>query len=347
MIKNHFLSFINWYIDNREGVKANYIAKFYKNDNEKFTNAISEYVIEFSISSSFNPFLVELGKEKELVRKIESFLKDETTNFFKFSKSKGNHRPRALFGKENYLNYLNEISSNDEVVRNNIEDVFYDKTNNVEEIEDVFLIKKYNFNTLYNKYKFRLITQDRFYKSLIYPISLLKRIFQQFDNTDFFDEWLYEHITKIKFHTKTRTLNFSEITSLEINSNNVVNVYDKEGNFYELVDKRDDGKIVELRIEELKDLAIDHIEPFKDFYIRNKEKFLILKSIDRVILKLNKENRVKKRGQEFNNVKNIFFEEYILTSKEVRLLKDELNFINDNIELQMMSQKENLNKKRR
>ena len=341
-MKNHFLSFIDWYINNKEGKGSRYIEKFFKNDNEKFIDAIFKYAVEFSISSSFNPFLITKEKEREHILKIDDFLKKDS-NFLEFSKKENNHMPRAILGNKNYLQYLKETLPNEDSRVNNIEDVsaeiIVDNNNSFE--------LKYDFNFLFNNFKLRLITQDRFYESLNFPISLLKRIFGNLDNSTFFEDWLHESIINIKFHTHNKTLLFSEINFIEINNEGFVNLTNHENEVFELVNKRDNGDIVKLQINDLSELAIDHIVPFNEFYLKNKERFIVLQRIHNALLNINNNILIKKRGKDFTEAKNVFFKNFSIKRETIDQLKNELIFINDKVDLQMMQRSENLLKNRK
>jgi hypothetical protein len=294
------------------------------------------------MSSNFNPFLIQKNKEKSHILKIERFLKEESS-FYNYSEKKNSHMPRALFGRQNYLNYLKEFVLSEDSNLYKIEDISAD----ILEEELSLDTTEYNLNFLYNNFKFRLTTQDRFYESLNFPISLLERLFKKFDDSTFFEDWIHEHIFNIKFHTEKKTFLFSEIKLIEIDGAGVVKLTDNHNKTFELVNKRDNGEIVELRVNELRDLAIDHIVPFNEFYLKNKNRFIVLQKIHNALLKINNDNFIKKRGGEFTEAKNIYLEGFTFKEETINELKSELNFITENVELQMMQRLENLRKNRK
>lgn len=59
MKKNVITEFVDWYILNKEGQSANYLANFFKGERDIFINNLTEYAIEYAISFKTNPFLID------------------------------------------------------------------------------------------------------------------------------------------------------------------------------------------------------------------------------------------------------------------------------------------------
>lgn len=110
MIQSNIKEFIKWYLTNREGNGANYLASTYKNDESLFFKKIEEYAHFFELNFGFNPFNLILKEvDTNFIEDIEKLLSRKNTAFEDFNKKNGNGLPKAILGKKNYLVFLDEI----------------------------------------------------------------------------------------------------------------------------------------------------------------------------------------------------------------------------------------------
>jgi len=110
MVQGNVLVFVNWYIANKEGNGSNYLGKSFKNSKQLFLEKIFEYANEFKINFGFNPFEINYNKiNDEFINEVEVKLKEKNIRFIEYNVKNGNGIPNAIFGKSNYLRFLNEI----------------------------------------------------------------------------------------------------------------------------------------------------------------------------------------------------------------------------------------------
>jgi len=72
------------------------------------------------------------------------------------------------------------------------------------------------------KFTNRLISQDRPYGNVYFPISIIKKLFYKNEHRKDFIKWNNEQLDKIKFHTTEKTLTLKDIKSLKIDSDGSV-----------------------------------------------------------------------------------------------------------------------------
>lgn len=80
---------------------------------------------------------------------------------------------------------------------------------------------------IYKNFAQRLLTQDRFYASICYPISLLKRVFAEHNESDFMAQLIDSQIDRIIAYTgddKKEFVKISQVEGLTINTNGTVNL---------------------------------------------------------------------------------------------------------------------------
>ncbi|SHG67936.1 hypothetical protein SAMN05444372_108182 [Flavobacterium micromati] len=123
MIQENIVIFISWYIENKEGKGSNYLLKSFKDDKNLFSNKLFEYADEFNNSFGINLFDINYDEvNDDFINNIQEKLKEKNPRFTEYNKRNGNGIPNAIFGKSNYLRFLNEVqlllSVQDEVKSN-------------------------------------------------------------------------------------------------------------------------------------------------------------------------------------------------------------------------------------
>lgn len=105
MSEEHSLKseFIEWYIrrsENTDGV----FRRVFHGRRDKFESELDEYSDFFD----FGLFDIQENNYKECIKNIQNILSEKESEFFRYSRKKGHHRPKAVLGSENYLRFLKE-----------------------------------------------------------------------------------------------------------------------------------------------------------------------------------------------------------------------------------------------
>lgn len=109
-MKNVMIDFADWYINKKEGISAQYYKNFCNGDRDTFILTLSEYAVEFAIAHKYNPFLVNRSELEPFISKLETDIYSKNNSFAKYSAKINNHMPRAILGKENYIEYLKQLN---------------------------------------------------------------------------------------------------------------------------------------------------------------------------------------------------------------------------------------------
>lgn len=336
MKNNQILNFIDWYKKSKEGNGSNYISNNFKGDEELFTLSVFDCAIQYAIAFGQNPFDVEKGKISEQISVIsENLYEKKDSSFHIYSEKINNHMPKALLGKQNYLQYLSTINKH-EVFTPKIELI------KVERKESTVM---YPQSELYKKFIFRLITQDRYYSFLYYPISVLKKLFY-LNPTDkaFFDQWVKNQIDSIQFHTMDGVFKFTDVDSLELKKGEVfISIGTKSHKLFTPVAGGE--TLMPFTTGSLQDIVIDHIEPFEKQLFEIKEQLPILQAIHQLLINFNDGNDLR-NGDDLKPCGNLLVETTEFSNESMTDLRKELNLISSFVKLQMMDRKENLYKKK-
>lgn len=346
MKKNLITEFVDWYILNNDNLGSSYYTNFFKEDRNIFISNISDYAVEYAISFGKNPFIVEVSNVKSSIVEIESNLKRKETSFATFSLSKSNHMPRAILGSKNYLRFLNEVFLNEETIKD-VVDNKYIQINSIERKDIYNSIRIYSNDEIRKNFFFRLITQDRFYEFLNYPISVLKKIFYANANDKkFFDNWINAQINNIKIHTEGDCIKFSDLNSMEIQNNGKIQIFTNSNKKYVLHTPIAGHDIKREHLTtELSNVVIDHVIPFEKVLYNLKEKLPVFCIIHDNLKEINKGISLTNRD-ELSLVGNLFIGLDYLDKIVIDDLKMEMNIISSNISLQLMDKLENLYKKK-
>jgi hypothetical protein len=330
-MKNATVNFTDWYLERREGKDSNYCKDFCKGDRVIFITALSEYAVEFAMAHGYNPFLVEKGNITPFLSKLKNDVYLDGNSFATYSAGKSNHMPRALLGNRNYLQFLSEW--------------------NAEKQDSVLLKTKapgkqtanpyhYEQAGLRKDFYFRLITQDRYYEFLYFPVSVLKKLFYANDREAFFDNWVNKQIDSIAVYTgKTDYLLFKDLVSLDIQDDGSVLI---NGKFKLHTTVAGQETRNEVNTNTLQDITIDHVKPFKHVLLELQPQLHALQTIHNVLENLNN-GRISNK-EDLNNAGNDMVSNVEFTSQELDALEKELNLIADNIQLQLMDRYENIKK---
>lgn len=337
MKKKTLTAFVDWYILNENRLKSNYYSNYFNADRDKFIDAIAEIALEFGIGYGYNPFNIDTLDINKLKNDIANDLKSKKSKSFEdFNNQKSSGVPKALLGKSNYLLFLDFINKDFDIV----------ETTKLEKVESKNIdIKTYLKTDLIKKFTFRLATQDRLYAKLKYPISVIKKMFYNVDRS-YFDNWILSQIENIILHTRNAQFKFAQIESLSIMSNGKVVVKDQNMKEYELYTPiAGEDKKVPFIVEGIHDIVIDHVVPFKELFLSERNKFTEIQKIHLGLLIMND-------GEDVLNIEtlkiagNLYANSRFADRINYTKLKSQLNYISSKAELQLMDKKQNLYKKK-
>jgi hypothetical protein len=208
----------------------------------------------------------------------------------------------------------------------------------------------FDSETLKNNFTFRLLTQDRIYGEVYFPISFIKKLFyQEKQNQKYFDSWVNNQIDNIKlYNEKSKIVSFKEIKNLRISTAKEV-FFDSDNKTHVLYTENGyTFEMEQLKTYALRNVVIDHVKPMKDILSQNKEK---LKALSKITEQLNGTKLLKGSGKELlKNVKkagNFLIEKKMISSEDIDELKKDLEFLSTQIDLKLMCSKENLKKNKK
>ncbi|MDR1368558.1 MAG: hypothetical protein LBJ72_00325 [Dysgonamonadaceae bacterium] len=332
-MKNLLINFVDWYLETNEGKTANYFAEFFKSDREIFIVDLLEYAVEFAMAYGYNPFLAGKGNIIPFASRLESDLYRNDTSFAAFSKKRHNDMPQALLGKKNYLTFLHGLDTEKATAESLKKPLPRNQATNV---------YHYGREELRKNFAFRLITQDRYYEFLYFPVSVLKKLFYYHDRRAFFNNWIDRQIDNIAVYTgQSDKLLFKDVNTLDINDDGSVLINGKFRLHTPVAGK--DAK-EEISTNTLQNIVIDHVVPFGKVLFEWKEQLPALQVIHNVLENIN--NGRISNNEDLKNAGNYLVSNVEFNSRELDNLEEDLNMILSEIQLQLMDRYENLYKKK-
>ncbi len=299
---------------------------------------------------------IETLNKSNFINELEDFLDNTINIVHKFTDAV--NKNKYCVGLTKYKYFLIEILSSDEIEQHiptkNTEGEIIERIREVikKDSEITFEIDK---NSLILNFKLRMITQDRLYGDVYFPIRLLKKIFYRDKaNKLFFDEFILNQIENIKIFSSnnkvTHTL-LKNIDSLSIDTNNQVQTticsdgICLQGMVYTELGKEDTyGLFIS---SNLREIAIDHIVPMKNLLNEYKNQLPGLLNLTNILKKRGLIKSGKDSIKHLAVIGNQILDEELLADNDIKLLEKDLKFLKSKIQLQLMSSKENLIKKNR
>jgi 5-methylcytosine-specific restriction endonuclease McrBC GTP-binding regulatory subunit McrB len=110
-------NFINWLVANTSG--GNYFEKQFNSNIERFQNEINDYETKYKESFNSELFIISSTDYKNEIEILRANLYNTSTPFSEYSNKLASGRPKAILGKNNYLRFLNEYFSNNEIMESN------------------------------------------------------------------------------------------------------------------------------------------------------------------------------------------------------------------------------------
>jgi len=210
----------------------------------------------------------------------------------------------------------------------------------------------YDKEALNKIFAFRMITQDRCYGKVFFPISFLKKLFYKNESSrKFLDKYIENQIDNILLHTDGGIYKLSDIKALTFeiagedegrikivcNDNSTCVLYTKLGTGVE------QGP---MSTTALRNIAIDHVFPMKIILEEQEANLPALKRITQAFITSKLwQNHGKLKVKMIKDIGNDLLNKDLFNQTDIPALKEELNHIQRFIELQLMDANANLLKK--
>lgn len=194
---------------------------------------------------------------------------------------------------------------------------------------------------LYKIFTFRIITQDRFYNNIFYPISFIKRFLYKKGEKQFIDAWVKTLLDNVYINLEEGKIKLYEIESLEIR-NQKVYITHKKVSKIALTKLSNNETLIPFEVTLLRKIAIDHEKPLLKIMSENIKDLPTFYEITNEIKKYLRGTINPKKFKRANNM--VLNSEYI-DRLDIESLKKELDLLLSKTSLQLMDSKQNLIKK--
>ncbi len=203
---------------------------------------------------------------------------------------------------------------------------------------------KYPSKDLMKNFKFRIITQDRFYGDIFFPISYIKRLMFEKNEGKYFNHWLENQLNDITIFCLNENHKFKDISELTIHvSKESKEVYVTVNNEQKLIytPSSNDNKLIPFESKNLKNIAIDHVVSMKSILTDNLN---FLPQLKLITFHLKAIAGDKASAKDYKAAGSIFFNSLANKDIDVELLKIELDLIKSHTKFQLMDKIENIKK---
>ena len=241
-----------------------------------------------------------------------------------------------------------ETLVNDEVITEVVEHVFgkssgewqIGKQVKSSELFEQDKIFTHSQEDLYKCFSFRIITQDRLYKELFYPISFIKRLFYLKGERQFMNAWTKELLNKVSIHVTDGVVRLDQISRLEI-SNHQVHVESNGVLLMAFTKESDNKRLVPFSVNTLTRISLDHEKSMKSIMLENLSNLQIFKEITVALKGHMKRTKTLKR---YKKACKAALESNFINLIDIDRLKVEMNLISSLTHLQFMDGVENTRK---
>lgn len=300
----------------------------------------------FGMDSAIIAVINELQQEKieEKLRTPLNTIRNWKSGLFQYREFLYSHIETQNDSTENTETIENEIDKNELSTPN------YESFNLIEDDSDVFIalgVKgdhlNYTFTSedLYKIFTFRIITQDRFYKDIFYPISFIKRFLYKKGEKLYLDNWVRRLLDNVQINLEDEQIMLREIASLEI-INQKVYVTHKGISKIALTKLSNNETLLPFEVKALRSIAIDHDKPLYNIMLENSNH---LPTFIEITSELKKYLRGTINPSKLKKANNKVLNSEYINFLNIENLKKELDFLLSKTSLQLMDSKQNLIKK--
>lgn len=226
-----------------------------------------------------------------------------------------------------------DVSDQDEVVQHILTFV-----KNVSEDSSVKFV--HEKGDIYANFRFRLITQDRFYDPIFYPIGFIKRLFYLKGDKEFMDSWLNALLDTVAIHTEDGTVKLKTVHKLEI-ANGAVSLHTNGSSKIAFTKKSDNVTIEPFSVFGLNNVVLDHEKPLVRIMQENSDK---LPTFREITVQLKKHTGRKITNKKVKKAANLVLKSEYVDLINLENLKAEMALISSLTHLQLMDGRENKRK---
>ena len=193
---------------------------------------------------------------------------------------------------------------------------------------------------LYANFRFRLITQDRFYDEIFYPISFIKRFFYLKGEKKFFDSWVESLIDKVTIFTEEDMVQLKQVHKLEISGGKIL-IHVNGSSKTAFTKKADNITRIPFSVTGLSKVALDHEKPLLKVMQENVDN---LKTFQVITKELKKQITRKVNPKKLKKAGNLVLQSDFIQLIEIESLKSEMELLSSLTHLQLMDGRENRRK---
>jgi len=298
----------------------------------------------FGMDNTIIALINELSKDN-----IEEQLKTPLSSIQKWRSGLFQYREFLYYHIETNIGFKETDEEKNQVI-NPSEDFNLDEIEEVgsitlQDFDDEIILDEnssytYSKNDLYKIFSFRIITQDRFYDAIFYPINFIKRFLYLKGEKQYLDNWVERLLDSVNINLENKMIQLNTISELEINNRKI---YIKSKGISEMAfTKLSDNKtLVPFDIQQLREVALDHEKPLLHIMSENMETLLTFQAITKELKKHLRGTINRKKLMKASNkvLKSDFVDELNL-----KHLKNEMELIASKTSLQLMDSGHNSSK---
>lgn len=198
----------------------------------------------------------------------------------------------------------------------------------------------YKKEELYKIFRFRLMTQDRYYNEIFYPISFIKRLCYKLDERAFFDQWIDGLLDSTIVHFEGGQTTLDKVKSMCIGPLDVIIIAEQKMKF--VFTRKADNKTLEpMVVSDLREIALDHDKPLLNIMRDNKK---MLGTFMTITNELKKHISGQVNGKKLKIANNqVLMGNYVDLVNMIEL-KQEMATIASHTRLQLMDSRQNASK---
>lgn len=199
----------------------------------------------------------------------------------------------------------------------------------------------YTKQDLYKKFHFRIITQDRYYDQIFYPINFISRFLYNNNERIFLDTWVKEMLNNVIIHVEDGNIKLKQVTKLTI-GNGGVQVELSDGEKKKILTKTSDNVKLKLFSQiKINKIALDHDTSMYNIMLDNIHN---LPTFQKITAELKKFHSGNMKAKEYKKEVGEALKNEFVESINVENLKAEMELISSLTKLQLMDSSENTKK---
>ena len=196
-------------------------------------------------------------------------------------------------------------------------------------------------NNLYKVFTLRLLSQDRFYNDIYFPISLIKKIFYKRKHKKAFDACMNKMLDHTKIYYEDGFYLLKDISQLELRNEKVyVTSKNKECTVYTKM--ADNKTVVPIATKGLRYMVLDHEKPMLTIMTEKLSNLTVFGEITTEIKKYSKVGKIDRKV--LSKISKDLFTNGFTDQIELEALEIEFKHICTDVNLQLMDTKQNESK---